>query len=236
MTGDRRNLGPVADAREVDAFLRKVKSSPSLVGGRRGRLIFAMDATASREPSWDQASAIQAAMFNETVSLGGLSIQLCHFGGFHEFHASPWCHRPEELLGLMTQVRCAAGLTQIGRVLEHAIEEHQRLKVNALVLVEDAMEEDPAPLLDLAGRLGLLGLPAFVFQEGRDLEAERTLSAIGRLSGGAWCPFDASSPGVLRDLLSAVAVFAAGGQRALEAFGRERGGAVLRLTQGRKRG
>ena len=164
------------------------------------------------------------------------SVQLCHFGGFLDFEASPWCDQAEELLGRMTRVYCSAGLTQIGRVLEHALEERKHGKVDALVLVGDAMEEEPARLADLAGQLGLVGLPVFVFQEGRDPQAEKTLRVIACLSGGAWCPFDAHSPEVLRDLLSAVAIFAAGGRRALEDFGRRRGGAVLRLTQGIHRG
>ncbi|MFZ1536968.1 MAG: VWA domain-containing protein [Chromatiaceae bacterium] len=236
MTSDRRDLHPVASDGEVGAFLRKLEATPARPGGRRGRLIFAMDATSSREPTWDQACAIQATMFSETANLGGLSVQLCHFGGFHEFEASPWCDRAEELLGRMTRVYCSAGLTQIGRVLVHALEEAKRGKVDALVLVGDAMEEEPARLADLAGQLGLLGLPVFVFQEGRDPQAEKTLRVLASLSGGAWCPFDAHSPEVLRDLLSAVAIFAAGGRRALEDFGRRRGGAVLRLTQGIRRG
>jgi hypothetical protein len=236
MSSDRRDLRPIASEAEVAAFMRKLEDMPSRPGGRRGRLIFAMDATASREPTWDQAIAIQADMFSETASLGGLSVQLCHFGGFHQFETSSWCDRAEELLGRMSRVRCAAGLTQIGRVLEHVIEEHKRGRVDALVFVGDSMEEEPEQIADLAGQLGLLGLPAFVFQEGRDPQAEKTLRAIASLSGGAWCPFDTHSPGMLRDLLSAVAVFAAGGRRALEDFGRRRGGAVLRLTQGIRRG
>ncbi len=233
MTNDRQDLGPTADAGAVAAFLRQVKAIPTpAASGTRGRLIFALDATASREPSWDQAMAIQAAMFSETAGLGGLSVQLCHYGGFHEFSASPWCHQSPELLARMTRVRCLAGLTQIGHVLEHALAETRRTRVNALVLIGDAMEEEPAPLRDLAGQLGLLGLPAFVFQEGRDPQAEQILRAIARLSGGAWSPFDSHSPEVLRDLLSAVAVFAAGGRPALEDLARRRGGAILRLTQG----
>ncbi|MCO5761124.1 MAG: VWA domain-containing protein [Gammaproteobacteria bacterium] len=231
MTEGRRDLGPAASAGALAAFLRQLQAIPAPATGSRGRLMFAMDATASREPSWDQAMSIQAAMFSETASLGGLAVQLCHYGGFHEFTASPWCHQAEELLALMVRVRCLAGLTQIGRVLEHAIAETRRTKVNALVLVGDAMEEEPACLRDLAGQLGLLGLPVFVFQEGRDPQAEPTLRDIARLSGGAWSPFDAGSPGVLRELLSAVAVYAAGGRTALEDFAHRRGGAALRLTR-----
>lgn len=217
---------------EVDDFLRQVAAIPrSVKGGKRGRLIFAMDATASREPSWDQASQIQVAMFRETRDLGGLDVQLVYFRGFHEFEVAPWCRDSSELLPRMSRVHCAAGLTQLGRVLHHAQVEARKGRVDALVYVGDSMEESRDALAGLAGELGLLGVPAFVFQEGRDPEAEASFRDIARLTGGAWCPFDASSPQLLHDLLSAVAVFAAGGRKALEQFGRRHGGAVLQLTR-----
>lgn len=234
-----KDLQSTSTAAEVDAFLRQVAAAPPRIRpGERGRLIFAMDATASREPSWDRAAGIQAAMFHETIDLGGLEVQLCHYGGYLNFHASAWCSTAEDLLPLMTRVRCAAGLTQIGRVLDHAAAEAERGRVDALVFVGDCVEEDLDGLAGRAGKLGLLGVPAFLFQEGRDPTAERALREIARLSGGAWCPFDAKSPQLLKDLLSAVAVFAAGGRKALADFGRDRGGAVLQLTRqlGKDRG
>src|SRR3546814_12721854 len=66
---------PQASSPEVDAFLRKLADTPApgpASGDKRGRLIFAMDATASREPTWDRASHLQAEMFKETEALGGL--------------------------------------------------------------------------------------------------------------------------------------------------------------------
>ncbi len=232
MTASRKDLERTSSDHEIDAFLEQVARTPQRHNsGPKGRLIFAMDATASREPTWDRAAGIQASMFQETRDLGGLEVQLCHYGGFKEFHASPWCARADELLPRMTRVRCAAGLTQIARVLAHAKTEAGRKPVNALVFVGDCVEEDHDRLAGAAGELGLLGVPVFVFQEGREPGAEWVLKDIARLSGGAWCPFDHRSPQVLKDLLSAVAVFAAGGRRALTDFSRRRGGAVLRLTQ-----
>ena len=81
-----------------------------------------------------------------------------------------------------------------------------------------------------AGRLGLLGVPVFVFHEGGDPVARRCFEEIARLTKGAYCPFDSSSAEMLRDLLAAVATFAAGGRMALEDFARRRGGAALQLT------
>jgi hypothetical protein len=189
-----------------------------------------MDATASREPTWDRACHIQAQMFQETAALGGLEIQLCYYRGYRDFQGSPWLSDANALLKNMTAVRCAAGYTQIERVLAHTLEELRRGRVNALVFVGDCMEEDPERLCHLAGQLGVVGVPAFVFQEGIDPSAEQAFRAIARLSKGAYCRFDASSAGQLRDLLSAVAVYAAGGRQALERFGRGRGGVALQLT------
>lgn len=229
MSNERKAIETVG---ELGAFLRQVSETPRRgSAGTRGRLIFAMDATASREPTWDRAAQIQSAMFADTRALGGIEVQLCYYRGFREFDASGWIGDSPTLLARMNRVFCAAGLTQIGRVLEQAIAEAGRGRVNALVFVGDCMEEDRERLADLAGQLGLLGVPAFMFQEGRDPAAERSFRDIARLTGGAWCPFDAQSPGLLRDLLAAVAVYAAGGRPALTRYGQERGGAVLQLTR-----
>src|SRR3546814_950490 len=90
---------PQASSPEVDAFLRKLADTPApgpAGGDKRGRLIFAMDATASREPTWDRASHLQAEMFKETEVLGGLEVQLVYYRGFGECKASPWVAESEK--------------------------------------------------------------------------------------------------------------------------------------------
>jgi len=217
---------------EVDAFLRKVASTPVVKSSdQSGRLIFSMDATASREPTWDQACHIQAQMFEETAALGGLSIQLCFYRGFNEFNASGWLTHSADLHKRMTAVRCMGGHTQISKVLRHAIEESRQNKINALVFVGDCMEEEPDRLCQLAGELGIYNVPVFLFHEGHDPGAEAAFKQIARLTNGAYCPFDTGSAQQLRDLLSAVAVYAAGGRRALENFSRTRGKRVKLLTR-----
>lgn len=229
MAQDDRKV-PAASSAEVQAFLAKVARAPLPAPGTRGRLLFAMDATASREPTWDRACAIQAQMFSETAALGGLDIQLASYGGIGEFRASRWVSRAEDLIALMRAVHCVGGPTQIGVVLRHALGETRRQRVNAVVFVGDSVEEPADDLRARAGELGLLGVPVFVFQEGFDAIAEPVLREIARLSGGAWCRFDSASAQQLRDLLSAVAVYAAGGRRALQDFSRRRGGDVKLLA------
>jgi hypothetical protein len=217
---------------DVDAFLRKVASTPvSKAPGQSGRLIFAMDATASREPTWDHACHIQAQMFEETAALGGLTIQLCYYRGFNEFSATGWLTNTADLQRQMAAVHCLGGHTQIRKVLRHTLGETRKKKVNALVFVGDCMEEDLDTLCQLAGELGIHAVPVFLFHEGGQPAAEHAFRQIARLSGGAYCPFDAGSARQLRELLSAVAVYAAGGRPALEAFSKQRGEKIRLLAR-----
>lgn len=220
-------------ATEVADFVQRMKSlAPSTLAGQ-GRLIFAMDATMSRQPTWDMALALQADMFKAVKEVGGLDVQLVYFRGAGECRSSRWVSNPDALARLMTTVECHGGFTQIGRVLGHARREAELRKVNALVYVGDCMEEPIDDLCGRAGELALLGTPVFLFQEGNDPGAARAFKEIARLTKGAWCRFDAGSAAQLRELLTAVAVYAAGGRRALQALSdRSRaGGARLLLEQ-----
>jgi hypothetical protein len=234
MTGDRNKLpGQPATGAEVDAFLKRLAATPAArpAPGQRGRLMFALDATASRQPTWDQACHIQGEMFKETAAIGGLDVQLVFYRGLDECKASAWFDSPAALLKHMTAVTCRGGKTQIGRVLQFAIAETRRRKVNAVVFIGDCMEEDIDALCHQAGELGMLGVPVFIFHEGRDPKAEKTFRQIAHLTRGAYCPFDANSAQQLRELLSAVAVYAAGGRPALEDYSRRAGGATLLLAR-----
>jgi hypothetical protein len=215
---------------EVDAFLRRVESMPQIRPEGSGRLIFALDATASREPTWDRACQIQGEMFEATAGLGGLAIQLVFYRGFGECKASRWMTAAPELHRAMRRVSCVGGQTQLERVLGHAVKEAKARRVNALVFVGDAMEENVDTLCRLAGELGLLGVPVFLFHEGGDIAAGRAFRQIARLTSGAYCPFDLASASLLKELLAAVAVYAAGGRRALEDHARQRGGGAALLT------
>lgn len=217
---------------EIDAFLDKVRAAPAPHAGQgRGRLIFAMDATMSRQPTWDRALNIQAEMFEETAQIGGLDVQLVYFRGYKECRASKWAGDARELARLMTQVDCRGGHTQIGRVLAHVRKEAAQGKVNAVVYVGDCMEESIDALCNAAGELGLLGVPMFMFQEGFEPTAETAFREIARLTGGAYCRFDAASAQQLRDLLSAVAVYAAGGRKALADRSKQKGGEAQLLLE-----
>lgn len=226
-----------SNSADVQDFLSKVAATPVRNrSGEKGRLIFAMDATASREPSWDRACHLQGEMFQETATLGGLEIQLAYYRGFGEFKASPWMTDSQALLKQMTSVFCLAGETQIKKVLRHAVNETKKKSVNALVFIGDCVEEDVDALGAVAGELGLLGVPAFLFHEGQDPIAEFAFKQIATLTNGAYCRFDGASAQTLRELLRAVAVFAAGGRPALENYAKKEGGAVLQIAHQMKSG
>lgn len=209
---------PQQSARETDvaAFLSEARRRTP-PGNARGRLIFALDATMSRQPSWDLACQLQAEMFVAASRAGGLSVQLAYFRGHGEARASRWVDDAAALRGLMAGIACHGGLTQIGRILDHADKAGAEMPVRALVYVGDAMEEDVDALCHKAAKLALRNTRAFMFLEGRDAAAERAFREIARLTGGVFLPFDARAAGELQGLLAAIATYAAGGRAALEA-------------------
>jgi hypothetical protein len=224
---------PTSSRPEIDAFIERVNTlGPAAAGGKRGRLVFALDATMSRQPTWDTACALQVEMFREAASAGGLDIQLVYFRGLSECRASGWVAGGEKLAALMSAIDCRGGHTQIGKVLSHARQENARQKVQALVFVGDAMEEKIDDLCAGAGELGLLGVPVFLFQEGNDAVAENAYREVARLSRGAYCRFDTGAAHELSELLRAVAAYASGGKKALAALSaRSAGGAGALLAQ-----
>ena len=224
---------PDASSRgDIEAFLARAKAMAPTTGGARGRLIFALDATMSRQPTWDRACHIQADMFAEADAVGGLDMQLVYFRGFGECRASKWISDGGRLGEMMTRIDCRAGRTQIAKVLARALDETRRQPVQALVYVGDAMEENVDLLGERAGQLGLLKVPVFIFQERRDPAATRAFAEIARLSGGAHLTLDGAAGAELARLLKAVAVYAAGGRKALaDRSAKGDGGARLLLEK-----
>jgi hypothetical protein len=200
----------------VDKFLAGVSAKPT----SRGNLVFALDATASRQRTWDTACQLQARMFQEVAMIGSLAMQLVYFRGAQDFggecKASRWVDNPADLASIMTKIRCDAGYTQIGRVLGHVAREASRRKVSALVFVGDACEEDRDQLIEPAKQLAQLGVPAFMFQEGNERIARSRFQEIARITGGVYLAFDQGAARQLSELLRAVAAFSVGGTTALE--------------------
>jgi hypothetical protein len=221
---------PASPRPEIDAFIARARNlAPPVEPGGRGRLIFALDATMSRQPTWDTACRLQADMFREAAAIGGLDVQLVYYRGFGECRASRWVSAGDRLAALMTRIQCEEGATQIVRILDHARRETAKAKVQALVFVGDAMEESIDALAGAAGELGLRGVPAFMFQEGDDSTAEHAFRTIARLSRGVYCRFDVGAAHELGELLRAAAAYAAGGMKALADLSARRSAGAQKL-------
>jgi hypothetical protein len=216
---------------DIAAFVAKARAMSPHAAGARGRLVFALDATMSRQPTWDMACTLQADMFREAASLGSLDIRLVYYRGLDECRASAWISDSAHLAKLMAKIDCRGGNTQIGKVLSEARREAVASGVRAVVFVGDAMEENVDELCAKAGELGLLKVPLFMFQEGHDETAEQAFREIARLTGGAWCKFDPGAAAQLRELLRAAAAYAAGGREALKRLSANESGAAKLLGQ-----
>lgn len=218
-------------AEDIAAFVAKARALSPHAPGAKGRLIFALDATMSRQPTWDMACALQADMFRETAALGSLDIRLVYYRGLNECRATGWISDSTRLAALMSRIDCRGGDTQIGKVLSEARREAVASGVRAVVFVGDAMEENVDELCVKAGELGMLKVPVFVFQEGHDAVAEQAFREIARLTGGAWCRFDPGAAAQLRELLRAAAAYAAGGREALLNLAKTTSGAAQLIGQ-----
>ncbi|MNL20101.1 hypothetical protein D3C87_1413330 [compost metagenome] len=187
----------------------------------------------SRQPTWDMAVSLQAGMFEAIPKDAALQVQLIYFRGLGECRASKWMRDAGALARVMSTISCQGGNTQIGKVFSHARDEHRRRRIHAVVYVGDAIEESVDALCAKAGELGLMGLPLFVFQEGRDARVEAAFREFARLSKGAYARFDSGAPQQLADLLKAVAAYASGGRTLLKLQGSSAAQALLTQIEGR---
>tara|TARA_B100000579_G_scaffold426598_1_gene434042 strand:- start:1333 stop:2019 length:687 start_codon:yes stop_codon:yes gene_type:complete len=202
-------------SKEITNFLKQGKAI-STYRQKQSRLLFGIDATASRQPTWNAACRTQGELFTAAHQISNIAIQLCFYRGFSEFTVSNWLTSETDLKYQIAKVACQGGQTQILRLLKHAITEHNKLAVKALLFIGDACEEDLDQLSNLAGQCGLLQLPIFVFQEGTDKNATDSFRMLANLSGGVHTTFDASSASTLASLLGALSRYIVGGKNALE--------------------
>ena len=197
----------------------------------RGRLIFGLDATASRKAGMGYGGQrSRAQMFREAAAIGNLDLQLVFYRG--EANAKPQAGSPipparphhvdDRLPGRQDPDREDSEPT--------SQKETALLHVGRLVFIGDALEENPDTLVTRARELGRSKTPAFLFQEGRDSEVEIRLSRHRSQHGGAYA-LSVRARRQLGELLKAVAVFTTGGLKALE--GRKDAGSTLLLGNSR---
>jgi hypothetical protein len=187
------------------------------VSWSRGRLIFGLDATASRAPTWAIARELQAKMFREAAPIGQLECQLVFYRA-EECCKSKWVSSGDELAQVMNRIECEGGKTQIARVLRHARAE-AAIGIQGLIFIGDAMEGDSIEeLAALAGELGRLKAPIYIFQEGNDTAVEKAFRILALKSGGKFFKFNSNAPRAVERLsgqLNAIARLAVGDREAL---------------------
>ncbi|HBC55528.1 MAG TPA: hypothetical protein DCZ03_00050 [Gammaproteobacteria bacterium] len=201
---------------DIDKFLVHAEQTKELSRQNKqlSHILFALDATASRQATWDTASHYQAEMF-EVLKETKLAVQLAYYRGHNQFFSTPWLQNSMALKQEMLRVQCLGGHTQILKVLQHAVTQHSNRSLHAVIFIGDALEEPVQPLFNLAGQLKLYNVPVFMFQEGYDPVIKQAFTQIAKLSGGAFAQFDAQSADQLKILLAAVSLYARGGKRAL---------------------
>lgn len=211
-------LDRVRKSKAVSATPKHETLSKALANKSRPRLLFAMDATASREASWNVAKEITIAMF-EAVP-GALDVALAYHGGGRLHELTPFSPNAKVFLDKVHTVYCTAGMTALNQVLAQATE-ITRLK--ALIYVGDCFEENQQEAVELAQILKLKGVRCFMFHDassksqGYDVEtAGKVFASIAKITGGALLPFDESSPQMVKALLEAISIYAAQGIKALE--------------------
>ncbi len=220
---------------DLSTFLAKASTAVA-ASQPRGRLLFTLDATGSRQAMWSMTKPLTQNMLAEAAKIGTLDVSIGFFRGFQEANFAPWTDSAAELSGLMDQVHCASGSTQIGKLLDHAIAEHGDKPISAMVFIGDTVEEDPDRLYAKCRHFASASprLPLFIFHEVDEHawdreESTRTMKRMCEITGGAYAPFTEGSAAALRDLLNAIAAFATGGLKALAGSNTE--AARLLLTQ-----
>jgi hypothetical protein len=193
----------------------------------RPRLIFAVDATASREPAWAAARQVTDALVKALP--GELDVALAVHGGSRVHTFTEFTSQPATLRDRAAGVACQAGVTRLLPILSVSL---QQKAVRVVIYIGDVFEENMARGRQLADAMGHQGTRLIVLHDTADPTARRDAELfwdLAKRTGGCVLPFDASSTARLRDLLSAVAVYAVGGEKLLRERRHDLPGAVALL-------
>lgn len=194
------------------------------------RMIFGLDATASRRDTWTIAQRLQRDLLTMAQEVGQLELQIAFFSGLTNFRHTHWSTDGDELAKLMSEIHCQAGQTQIVRLFDHAIAEATAAptRVKCLLYVGDTMEDNEAQVLARAKTLGDLNVPIFMlYEKGQYNNDEPEYRRIAKASGGAFGEFSEGGIAELRSMLEAIFAYATGGKDAM----RRIPGALLLLEQ-----
>lgn len=221
----------VAAAASAPAALRSAlthaEPPPETGTPLRPRLVFAVDATASREPAWAAARQVTDALVSALP--GALDVALAVHGGARVHTFTAFTNDANRLRDRAAGVACQAGSTRLLPILSASL---RQPGVRVVVYIGDVFEESISQGRRMADAMGANATKLIVLHDTADPAARRDAEVfwdLAKRTGGCVLPFDASAPGRLRDLLSAVAVFAVGGEKLLRARQADLPGAVALL-------
>jgi len=179
---------------------------------RRPRLVFAVDATASREATWRSAQQITNKMFG--VIPDALDVALAVHGGGDVHTFTAFSADVGEFGKRAAAVTCRSGTTRLGDIMTRTLEAGG---VRVMSYIGDAFEEDVDEVLDLAARFRLRGIQAVMLADGADGDTLAVFEQIAERTGGAVLDFRSGDLDLMGELLAGVASLAIGGRRLLEA-------------------
>ncbi|MSP01441.1 MAG: hypothetical protein EXR07_10400 [Acetobacteraceae bacterium] len=199
----------------------------------RPRLVFAVDATASREPAWAAARQVTDALVKALP--GALDVALAVHGGGHVHTFTAFTNDAATLRDRAAGVTCISGMTRLLPILSTSLK-HPAVRV--VVYIGDVFEESVAQGRRIADAMGARGTKLFVLHDTSNRDARRDAEIfwdLAKRTGGCVLPFDANAPGRLRELLAAVAVYAVGGEQLLRERDDLPGAVALLEHLGRRR-
>jgi hypothetical protein len=215
------------------SVLRHAEPPMETITPARPRLVFAVDATASREPAWAAARQVTDALVKALP--GQLDVALAVHGGSRVHTFTPFTSNAATLRDRAAGVACQAGMTRLLPILSTSLK-HPAVRV--VIYIGDVFEESVIQGRRLADNMGQRGTKLIVLHDTADpaarLDAE-VFWDLAKRTGGCVLPFNASASGRLRELLSAVAVYAVGGETLLQERARDLPGAIALLEHLGKR-
>ena len=200
--------------RPVDAIPppRTTESVRAMPG--TGRLVFAVDATSSRQKAWEAAKRLTDDVLGALP--GELDVALAVHGGDRVHTFTEFTSDAAELRGMAAGVRCIAGYTRLVEILRRVAAMSEDVAV--VVYIGDVFEESRRDARQIAVDLAQRGTRVIILHDtgSRDTDDGKAFAELAKLTGGAVLPFDASALERLGQLLEAVAVLAVGGTEMLE--------------------
>lgn len=205
-----RNATP---AKKIASVPSKAALRAAAVSERRPRLVFGIDATASREPAWEAAKKITDSLF--TTLPGELDVALAVHGGGVVSMFSAFSSDVQRFRDLAAGVSCRAGHTQLVPLMQRT-REHPDVKV--FLYIGDCFEESEEEAYEAADALKARGIRAVMLHDASsgDMAARRVFEEIAKRTGGVCLDFYGGDRQAMKNIFEAVAVLAVGGIKLLQ--------------------